>query len=114
MMTATVPPGCRSFACSSRGYTSAVECVLTFECIVGDIRLVYGRLTTRQLPIAIFKFNVLRLLFARKLLAGTNYMHHAIFQPSCYCLVTQRRQQAVLNNLEMYNNICTKNSEHNA
>ena len=40
-------------------------------------------------------------------------MHHATFQPSCYCPVTQRRQQAILNNLEKYNKICTKNSEHN-
>ena len=53
-------------------------------------------------------------MFAREYRAGTNYMHHATFQPSCYCPVTQRRQQAVLNNLEKYNKICTKNSEHNA
>ena len=64
------------------------------------------------LPIAIFKVNVLRLLFAREVRAGTNYMHHATFQPSCYFPVTQRRQQAILNNLEMYTKICTKNSEH--
>ena len=97
----------------SRLYTAAVECALTFECIVAIIMLVYGCLTARRLPIAIFKFNVLRLLFVREYRAGTNYMYHATFQPSCYCPVTQRRQQAVLNNLEKYNQICTKNSEHN-
>ena len=42
------------------------------------------------------------------------HMHHATFKPSCYCPVTQRRQQTVLNNLVMYTKICTKNSEHNA
>ena len=51
-----------SFACSSRGYTAAVECALTLDCLVAVITLVYGRLTARRLPIAIFKFNVLRLL----------------------------------------------------
>ena len=112
---ATVSLDCRSFARSSRGYTAAVECALTFKCIVAVITLVYGRLTARWLPIAILKFNVLRLLFASEHGAGTNYMymHHTTFQPSCYCPVTQRRQQAVLNNLEKYNQICTKNSEHN-
>ena len=111
---ATVSLDCRSFTCSSQGYTAAVECALTFKCIVAVIMLVYGRLSARQLPIAIFKFNILRLLFARDHQAGTNYMYHTTFQPSCYCPVTQRRQQAVWNNLEKYNKICTKNSEHNA
>ena len=91
-----------------------VECALTFECIVAIIMLVYGHLTACRLPIAIFQFNILRLLFARELRAETNYMHHATFQPLCYCPVTQRRQQAVWNNLEMYTKICTKNSKHNA
>ena len=113
---ATVSLDCRSFACSSRGYTVAVECALTFKCIVAVITcmLLHGHLTARQLPIAISKFNVLRLLFAREFQAGTNYMHHATFQQLSYCPVTQRRQQAVINNLEKYNKICTKNSEHNA
>ena len=105
---ATVSPDCRSFACSSRNYTTAVECAVTFKCIVAVITLVCGRLTARGLPIAIFKFNVLRLLFARQLWAGTNYMHHATFQPSCYYPVTQRRQQAILNNLEMYTKFVPK------
>ena len=111
---ATVSTDCRSFACSSQGYTVTVECALTFECIVVVITQVYGRLTAHRLPIAILKFNILRLLSAREHGAGTNYMHHATFQPSCYCPVTQRRQQAILNNLEKYNETCTKNSEHNA
>ena len=98
-LEATVSPDCRSFTCSSRSYTASVECALTFESILALIKLVYWRLTACQLPIAIFKFNVLSLLFAKELQAGTNFMHHATFHPMCYCPITQRRQQAILNDL---------------
>ena len=69
--------------------------------ILAVITLVCRHVTARWLPIANLNFNILG-LFARELQAGTYYTQYAIFQPSCYCPVTQRRQQAILNNLERY------------